>query len=78
MVDMLEASIVLCKCARLATLHIFCFRRGTPGQIVDACLRRSPLWGIFHVYQLEVNIRVLQASAGDAQAQAAEFAQWLL
>ena len=56
----------------------FCFRHGTPAQIADACLRRSPLWHHFQVFQLVENMRVLQAAAGTAQDVAAGFAQWLL
>ena len=64
-------------CTILISLH-FCFRRGTPAQIVDACMRRSPLWRHLQSYQLVENMRARQAADHQSPADAAAFCEWLL
>ena len=56
----------------------FLFRRGSPAQIIDACLRQSPLWRHFHCHRLEENMRARQAADGHHPADAAAFCEWLL
>ena len=54
------------------------FRRGTPAQITDACLRRSPLWRHFETFRLVDNMRARQAADGRDPVAVEAFCQWLL
>ena len=53
-------------------------RRGNQASIVDACLRRSPLWPLFRVCRLRDNMRVRLAQADGQRAEMEEFSAWLL
>ena len=51
--------------------------RGSRAQIVDSCIRRSPLWRHFAMLRLDENMRARQA-AGQHQDEVAAFANWLV
>ena len=58
--------------------HItFCFRHGSRAQIVDASIRRSPLWRHFVTYRLQENMRARRA-AGQCRADMEDFCRWLV
>ena len=53
-------------------------RHANQAGIVDACLRRSPLWRHFRVHQLRENMRARLAQAEHGQAELEQFSAWLL
>ena len=50
--------------------------KGTPGQIVSACLKRSKLWQHFELLRLQINMRIRMVEAGREEVE--EFANFLL
>ena len=53
-------------------------RHANQAGIVDACLRRSPVWRHFQVCQLRDNMRARLAQDGGQQAELQDFSDWLL
>jgi hypothetical protein len=52
--------------------------KGSRGQIVDACVKRSLLWNSFTTMQLLINMRVLNTSDPIERERLAPFPRWLL
>merc|ERR1712091_586637 len=54
-------------------------RRASRAQVVDSCIKRSPLWRAFTVFHLTDNMRVWTADPQGATRQRLQaFASWLL
>ncbi|XP_026398120.1 uncharacterized protein LOC113293890 [Papaver somniferum] len=54
-------------------------RGGSRENIVDASISRSRLWKHFHVFELSVNMRLLNGNCNSAEKQSiSEFSKWIL